>query len=218
REGGETEEGSAIMGIAGDRGNLLAGVSYNNRGIIFQRDRPWSTGGASSFSNNFRIANPSPGSLYGFVAGGFLPHPVNGAVVPGGCAGPGFSIGSSGGLPFCLYDFTFAAADEAEIRNESMFARGTYQINDDWSLYMNSSITRVKSFGKYAAVPSSPWPGGQPFLPVGSPNHPAVRFPGAGYDPSVPYFFSHRFAALGDRDTFIDNNTYNLLLGAEGRI
>src|SRR5690606_8879179 len=24
--------------------------------------------------------------------------------------------------------------------------------------------------------------------------------------------------ALGDRDTFIDNNTYNLLLGAEGRI
>src|SRR5690606_25116558 len=36
REGGETEEGSAIMGIAGDRGNLLAGVSYNNRGIIWQ--------------------------------------------------------------------------------------------------------------------------------------------------------------------------------------
>ena len=37
RVGGETEEGSIIFGTASDRGNLIAGVSYNNRGIVFAR-------------------------------------------------------------------------------------------------------------------------------------------------------------------------------------
>ena len=50
RTGGETEEGSVVVGISGDRGSAMVGASYNNRGIVFQRDRPWSTGGVSSFS------------------------------------------------------------------------------------------------------------------------------------------------------------------------
>jgi iron complex outermembrane receptor protein len=218
--GGETEEGSAIFGISGDRGNMLAGISYSNRGIIFQRERDYSAGGVSTFSNNFMVATPSPGSLYGFVPGGFLANPTNGSVPPGAnaCNGPGFTTSGSGTSRRCFYDFTFVAADEAEIRNESLFTRGSYQINDDWSTYMNANVSRVKSFGRYAPVPSSPWPGGQPFIPVGSPNHPAVRFPTAGYNPNVPVFLRHRFAALGNRDTLIDSQVYNLLLGAEGQI
>jgi iron complex outermembrane recepter protein len=218
RAGGETEEASVIFGTASDRGRLMAGASYNNRGIIFQRDREWSAGGASTFSNNFMVAVPAPGTLYGFSPGGFVANPNNGSIVPGGCGGPGFFTGGSGTAQRCFYDFTFVAADEAEIRNRSLFVRGDYQINDDWSTYFNGSITRVKSFGRYAPVPSSPWPGGQPFVPVGSPNHPAVRFPDAGYDPNVPYFFRHRFAALGDRDTFIESNVYDFMVGFQGRI
>ena len=221
QKGGETEEGSAIFGISGDRGSMIGGVSYNNRGIIFQADRAFSAGGASSYSNELYAANPAPGTLYGFVPG----SRVNGSASqglgpslipdPDACNGPGFSGGANGR---CLYDFTFVAADEAEQPNESLFTRATYQINDDWSTYMNASVARVKSFGRYAPVPSSPWPGGQPFIPVGSPNHPAVRFPGAGYNANVPYFLRHRFAALGNRDTLIDNNNYNFLLGAEGQL
>lgn len=218
RPGGETEEGSIIFGTSGDRGSMIAGVSYNNRGIIFQRERPWSSGGISTYSNNFMRANTAPGTLYGFVPGSFLNHPTNGSVVPGGCNQPGFRESGTGASRRCFYDFTFVAADEAEIRNESLFTRGTYEINEDWALYLNASVNRVKSFGRYAPVPSSPWPGGQPFIPVGSPNHPAVRFPGAGYDPTRPVFVRHRFAALGPRDTFTENNLYNLLFGAEGRI
>ena len=100
----------------------------------------------------------------------------------------------------------------------------------DWSLYMNAGVSRVKSFGRYAPVPSSPWPGGAPFIPAptldgngdpiatSSPNHPAVRYPAAGYDASRPYFINHRFAALGPRDSNVDANTYDLLVGTEGRI
>jgi iron complex outermembrane receptor protein len=220
RKGGETEQGSVLFGAAGDRGNIIAGASYSNRGIIFQRDRAWSAGGASTFSNNFMVANPAPGSLYGFVPGGFLANPTNGSVPPGpnSCSNPGFTIGGSGATRRCFYDFTFVAADEAEIQNSALFARANYEINEDWSTYMNASVSRVESFGRYAPVPSSPWPGGQPFIPVGSPNHPAVRFPNAGYDPNRPVFLRHRFAALGNRDTTTDANVYYFDVGTDGRI
>lgn len=221
REGGEEEAGSVLFGVASDRGNLIAGASYANRGIIFQRDRPWSAGGASTFSNNFFRANSSPGSFFGFVPGAFLNHPTNGSVAPGGCSDPGFTVSGSGTATRCFYDFTFVAADEAEIRNSALFARGNYSVNDDWSVYLNTSVSRVKSFGRYAPVPSSPWLGGaQPFIPVGSPNHPAVRFPNDPFYAGIttPVFLRHRFAALGNRDTLTDANTYYFDVGTEGRI
>lgn len=34
RPGGETEQGSVIFGAAGDRGRIMAGASYNTRGIV----------------------------------------------------------------------------------------------------------------------------------------------------------------------------------------
>jgi len=223
RPGGETEEASVIFGAASDRGRLMAGASYNNRGIIFQRERPWSTGGDSVFSNNFAPATPAPGTLYGFTPGAFLEHPEFGSSVPGGCADPAFFEVGTGVDRRCLYDFTALAADEAEIRNNALFVRGDYQINDDWMTYFNAGVTRVKSFGRYAPVPSSPWPGGQPFIPVGSPNHPGNpngfnAGNTAGYDPDAPVFLRHRFAAGGPRDSFVDSNVYDVMVGAEGRI
>ena len=217
RAGGETQEASAILGIGGDRGSAMFGVSWNKRDIIFQRDREWSRGGQSVFSNNFRVAIPAPGSLYGFVPGGFaIFTPEFGTAVPGGCNGEGFFLNAA--RTQCFYDFTLLAADEAAIENGSLFARGQYEINDDFTLYMNTSVFRLQSFGRYAPVPSSPFPGGAPFIPVGSPNHPAVRFPDAGYDPNTPLFLAHRFAAGGPRDTSIDENQYDLNIGVEGRI
>ncbi|GIX34736.1 MAG: TonB-dependent receptor [Lysobacteraceae bacterium] len=219
REGGETEEGSVIFGASGDRGSMLGGFSYNNRGIIFARDRPWSNQGVSTFGANLINAIPAQGTLYGFRPGSFVAHPTNGSALPGfACNSNLFFRGGSGASTRCFYNFAGISADEAETRNESTFVRGQYQINDDWSTYMNATVSRLKTFGRYAPVPSSPWPGGQPFIPVGSPNHPAVRFPGAGYDPTVPYFFRHRFAALGPRDSFTEEVNYDYQFGASGRI
>ena len=220
RAGGETEEGSVVVGVSGDRGSAMVGASYNNRGIVFQRDRPWSTGGVSSFSNELYVANAAPGSLYGFTPGSLAPaNPVWGRGLPGfACNTNGFFTTGSGSTRRCLYDFTFVAADEAEVRNSAQFARANFDINEDWSMYFNATTSRVKSFGRYAPVPSSPWPGGSIFIPVGSPNHPAVRFPGQGYNPATPYFLRHRFAAAGNRDVSTDANVYSLDLGFDGRI
>ena len=219
RAGGATEEGSLIFGISGDRGSLLAGVSYNHRDIIFQRERDYSgVPGASTFSNNLLTSRPAPGTLYGFTLRAFAANPTFGSAVPGGCSERGFYTSGSGAGQRCFYDFALEGAYEAEVGNTALFARGQYEINDDWSTYLNTQVSRTESFGRYAPVPSSPWPGGAIFLPVGSPNHPAVKFPTAGYDATEPYFLRHRFAALGNRDTNTDANNYLIDWGVDGSI
>ncbi len=222
-EGGDTEEGSVMFGASSDKARLIGGFSKNNRDIIFQKDRPWSSGGVSSYSNALYSAIAAPGTLYGWRAGGTISNPTYGNTVPGfDCDSPSnpgfFTNGATGAAERCFYDFTFVAADEAQYGTEALFLRGEYEINENWTTYMNSSVAHVESFGRYAPVPSSPWPGGSIFLPVGSPNHPAVLDPAAGYNAAVPYFMRHRFAALGNRDTLIDKNTYSAMWGAEGTI
>ena len=199
RPGGDTEEGNALVGFSTDRGNLLASISFENRDIVFQRDRWWSAGGASVFSNNFWDSD------FNFVG-----------PVPGGCADPGFSIAANGS---CVYDFTFVAADEAEIKNRSLVTKGEFDINDDWRLYTRGTVSRVKSFGRYAPVPSSPWPStsGDIEISPSSPNHPMNVVPG-WTGPTDTIQLTHRFAAGGPRDGNIESNMYDLLLGVEGRV
>ncbi len=218
RAGGDRDEASAIFGISGDRGQIMVGASYDEREIIFAADRPWSRGGASIFSNNFLTSG------FSFL-GGQGPNGGPGNVA--GCTGPGFSL-SSGGQ--CLYDFTLVSADEAATRNESLFTRSRFDINADWSVFMNAQVNRVKSFGRYAPVPSSPWlvgGFGAIVLEPGTPNHPATPPSAGGLNPFFDTYqgvaddivlLTHRFAANGPRDTSTDAQLYDIDLGAQGRI
>lgn len=193
REGGATEEGSMLFGASSGNASLLAGASFNKREIIYQKDRPWSAGGASPFSNNW--LDPVTGAQLGALAGG--------------CSGPGFTeLPAPGTLPAghtgtnCFYDFTFVAADEAETDLTSLFAKATYEINDDWSTYMDMSMSRSESFGRYAPAAA--------ILSIGADN-PLNPF---GRDMLI----RHRYAPLGNRDTTTDNQAYDFMLGFEGTI
>lgn len=218
REGGDRDEASAVFGISGDRGQIMVGASYDEREIIFAADRPWSRGGASIFSNNFLTSG------FSFLTG---QGPNGGPGNVAGCTGPGFSLTSSG---LCAYDFTLVSADEAATRNESLFTRSRYDINSDWSLFMNAQVNRVKSFGRYAPVPSSPWlvgGFGAIVLEPGTPNHPATPPSAGGQNPLWETYqgvaddillLTHRFAANGPRDTSTDGQLYDIDLGVQGRI
>ena len=207
--GGDTEEAQAIMGISSDRGSLVAGAAYSKRDMVFTRDQIGGQNrGVSSYGNNYRnvipnpdrenpAAPPRPG-----VAGDWL---ASGAFIrlPGfACDTNGFWI-TSGGT--CSFDFNKVAANEASIENKSLFARGDYQINDDWSVYMTATASNVSSFGRYAPVP------GEVFIPNGSPNDPN---PADG----LPVFVRHRFAAAGNRDNNTDADVTDILLGMQGQI
>lgn len=220
-EGGAFQNGYALMGISSDRGQIMAGVSFNKRDIIFQSERPWSRGGASTFSNNFLTET-----------GGFLANPQYGSANTAGCNGPGFSLSnpSTPSATRCFYDFTLQAADEAESENQSGFFRGKYEINDDWTLLLNGSLGRVTSFGRYAPVPSSPWlvgPIGAIVLSPGLPNHPGTPPSAGGLNPLWEDYqdvagdllgLRHRFAANGPRDTFTDGQLYDVDIGTIGNI
>lgn len=185
--GGDTEEGSAMFGVSGDRGRLLGGVSYSSRGINFISDLDWVGPGASSYSNNY----------YDFAldANGNRAPTRNRGAVPGGCTNTGFYLNAAGTT--CLYDFNLVAADTASIDQKGAFARGDYQINDDWNVYFSSSVTRVESFGRFAPTPE------YIFVSATSPNN--TR--------GVDQLVKHRFAALGPRDNYDDTNVYDFNLG-----
>lgn len=202
--GGDRESASALFGITGQKGRALVGVSTNSRDIVFSNERPWGEAGiaGSTFSNNFMNFPGSAGAN----------------AVPGGCAAANFRLvpntapGAAAGSQTCLYDFRATAADEAAIKNKSMFLFGETRINDDWSAFVQGTVSRVSSFGRYAPTPSSPFLG-QSFIrvPVTSPNNPT-----AGTANARELQLRHRFAAAGNRDTSTENNVYDVIVGTQG--
>ena len=200
-DGGDRQEASGILGITGDKGRVIMGASMTQRDIIFTRDAYGTRGvaGASSFSNNY------------FRESGATIGPV-----PGGCTNTNFFIGAGA---LCRYDFTRVAADEAELSTKSFFARGEYNITNDWTAFMTSSVNRVSSFGRYAPVPgfvqidpgtlAHPW---HPDYPV-SEGRDNLRGRIAA-DETI--LLGHRFAAGGNRDTYTETNMYDTLLGLKG--
>lgn len=81
-EGGEREEGSVIFGTSSDRASIVAGVSWNNREIIYARALPWTNPGTSPYSNNYSTQADVDGD-------GVLDDLTNWTAFPGACSFPG---------------------------------------------------------------------------------------------------------------------------------
>ncbi|GAA4358740.1 TonB-dependent receptor [Kangiella marina] len=193
RPGGSTDEGSIIFGASSDRASAYVGVSWNSREIVFQRDRPWSSGGVSTFGNNYQ-------ALATTTAFSGLSGVQNWTPDGSGCDAEGLFTIDGDAQNHCFYDFTALAADEAEIKNHAIFGRAQYQINDDWSTYFTASNSRVTSFGRYAPTPLFL------FLPASSPNN------YVGED----VLLRHRSLGTGTRDTNSDQDLYAAEWGFEG--
>lgn len=231
-DGGDTEEGSVIIGSSSDRGRVLAGASYSERDMVFNRDRdywyygPNSTG--STYSNNFASAIST-----GLAAR--LRHPQFGTAVPGLCTNnqSGFwfapaSNAAGENIGNCQFDHGSVSATISSTKNNAIFARGDYEINEDWTFYFDTSTNKASAFGRYAPVPSSPFPGGAIRLVAGSPNHPGTAPEDGGLNPNYDSYYAqfadrdlflfHRFAALGNRDSYSEVTTSNYAGGLRGMV
>lgn len=195
--GGDREEASAMIGMTGEKGRIIAGFSKTKRDIIFVRDYPWgAVKGASSYSNAYYAvaADGSPN----ISGGGFRGN-------AGTCNFPdkGFYVQASTGR--CRYDFNLVAADEAATGATSMYARGEYKIGADFNAYVTLSNTNNTSFGRYAPVPDSI------LVKAGSVNNLSTT-------PNADVYLAHRFAAAGNRDTSTDGNLTDFALGVTGTV
>ncbi len=223
--GGDRDEASVLMGFNNEKGRVVAGVSHTKRDITFVRDAPWGVvTGASSFSNAmYEPAKSADGTSWDTSA----PVQSNNTHLgnAGSCNFPdkGFYVQASTGR--CRYDFNLVAADEAATSADSLFVRGELKLSNDWSTYLNASVTRNTSFGRYAPVPDNILitPGSafdlahvktpKPANPDSDP-----PFAGSTWVEGDPYFLSHRFAAAGNRDTSTDGNLYDVSLGFQGSV
>ena len=210
-DGGDREEGSVLFGTTSAKGKILGGVSWNSRDIIFARDFYFNSGGASVYGNSYTT-----------IVGGF--DEFDWRTIPDGAGGGAcdfpdtafFTLGAR-----CAYDFTAVSADEASTSNRSIWVKAEREINSDWSVWTNASISQSNSFGRYAPVPdssyfSTPLTGNSP----NNPSNPA----GNVYDATVfpagstnqPVNWWHRFDALGNRDSTVDNKLEDIQLGFTG--
>jgi iron complex outermembrane receptor protein len=192
--GGSKREFSAIAGLSSDKGRIIGGFTNTKRGMVFTRDRPW---GAQRTPNlgNYAILLPQ-----------YTYHRITG--YDGTCEGlgPGFFTGApSTAFPEgnCHFNASGVNADEQSVENQAVFARGEYQFAPDWSVYVNASVSRVDSFGRYA-----PAPGGV----LLAPDSPGNPFPGE------TTYLIHRYAAAGNRDDYATSNLYDFGAGIKGRI
>ena len=204
-KGGDTMEASVLFGASGAKGRVFAGVSINERGMIFTRDQPGGDVlGVSSFGNNYRLLNAA-----GAPTGAFRP-------VPGfDCTKNDFWFTAPGAANnTCSFNFNASAANEAAVGNRSVFANGEFNINDDWSVYASSSISNIDTFGRYAATPV------QATLAPTSPAYLAITAATPGLAAASPRGLSirHRMAAAGPRDSTSDATVSSLMIGTKGRL
>lgn len=207
-EGGDRREGSVVFGSSNDTTNILGGVSWNSRDIVFYRDYDWYEAGASAYGNSFTTFDADGNDNFNFTS------------LPGACdSGPGFyevnNPNAVAGGKRCAYDFNLEAAEEASTSNQSLFLNARHELNDDWAVYSNMSATKTESFGRYAPVPA------RGVMSADSPNNPTnpdsvMHDPAFGENQEVTWW--HRFDSLGNRDSYVNNEATDLLVGASGDI
>ncbi|WP_246172636.1 TonB-dependent receptor plug domain-containing protein [Marinicella rhabdoformis] len=209
KNGGEREEGSIVFGAAGDRSRVIAGVSWNGREIVFARDFPWYQRGVTSYGNNMESWFLNDQGTYD------IPFQS----LPGGaCDQPGayYELPLASGLVNCSFDFASVSADEASTDNQSFYAKASYDINDNWQLWSNISVSETESFGRYAPVPDWAYVGPDSNNNPTNPNSTHYA-PELGV-PQQAIAVYHRFDALGNRDSTVTNRLTNFQMGFTGMV
>ena len=228
-EGGDREQGSVLFGSSDAKTQVLGGVSWNSRDIVYENAFPWVSPGSSTYGNNW-LALANPEAHWGLDdEGDPNPQPLIG--VPGGCTTENFIPTTIAGQPRCQYNFNATNANEASSQNESLFLKANHQINSNWSVYANASIAETESFGRYAPAPDTnafyPALAAMPTDSYNNPTNPdawfydpnnpnAVAFDRDLVGPNVPVRIYHRFAAMGNRDSTVTNKNKDFLLGFTG--
>lgn len=241
-EGGDREEGSIVFGSSSDSTRVIGGVSWNNRDIIFENAYSWVQPGTSIYGNNvtetdnsggFRAADPST-----------CADTVNFRMVGATCAynfnatnANEASTGNKG---------LFLKADHDINDDWNVFMNASYSTAKSFGRYAPSlndpgSTLNFDSFNN-PTNPDSPffnpeyagqgrniglaaynsWLAGDTVF--NGDNAVEERFNDDGEliggrvtgNRDMKYW--HRFASIGNRDSYVDNSSTDLLFGAQGRI
>ncbi|MEP1743584.1 MAG: TonB-dependent receptor [Kangiellaceae bacterium] len=218
QEGGDEEAGSILIGTAGQKGNISAGISWESREGIFQRDR-WYTAGdwgeTGDFADTYNV------SAWGNSIWSFLGSVPDYTAAPG-CDAletnyPDFyrelTHPRSPGSTVCAYNFANIAMQNGAIDSKSIFVNGNYEISNDHNFFSKFTYTQTQGFGRYA--PALGFVG--PFVGEGVNDAWGTDYATLpGFTEFEYSYLGHRMAGNGPRDNTNTNHVTDFTIGLEG--
>ncbi|TVZ39316.1 iron complex outermembrane receptor protein [Alteromonadaceae bacterium 2753L.S.0a.02] len=229
RDDGSEYSFSLLGGMSGDRGNITFALEKSKRDPIFDADRYYTAARADDLNGNGVIdiyTEETEGySYYGKTIELYDPNTDYVDLQAATTCEPGnnfYGVASAEeafGIPgatVCMYGYANASANKAGLDKTSAYMNATYEINDNINFFVNSLISRVESFGRYAP-PAAGWPD----MP-------------ADYE-DVPYDIDalidsgtitedyelngyYRWTNIGTRDNEVTDTQYDFVAGFEGDI
>ncbi|GAA5194844.1 TonB-dependent receptor plug domain-containing protein [Ferrimonas gelatinilytica] len=152
--GGEEWKASVVGGIANDKGSATFSIEHQDRAIIYQRDR-WFSSSTNVLAPNY--ADTTGVSLYArnfldMTTFAFSPMEAcnNDKMVGGGHI---YDLGL--GDYACGYDYTSEAADHASRQYTAGYFNGEYYLSDEIAFNTQVMMARNETFGRYA--PAAGW-------------------------------------------------------------
>ena len=190
-KGGGKTEMSVVNGINGERYNMVNVLSYRDNQVIYSRDRPWS---------NYRISKiGSPGS-YSQNGGPSHADP--------NCP-PSQVIHNTGG-DYCGFNTSNFSTELPALKQFGLLSETNVELSSKVKLTARVGGTERKVNWSYAPAP------GHFSVPAGTA---ATLGPGGGPLPGTtagqPLDVSYRTVELGNRDSEVGTEAYNLLLGTQ---
>ncbi|MCH8492419.1 MAG: TonB-dependent receptor [Idiomarina sp.] len=246
-DGGDREEGSIVFGSSNDTTRVIGGVSWNNRDIIFENAYSWVQPGNSIYGNNvtetdnsggFRAADPNTCT----DTVNFRSVPLTGGGF--GCNydfnatnANEASTGNRGLFLKADHDINddWNVFMNASYSSAKSFGRYAPSLNDPGSTLNFNSLNNPTNpdspfynpdyagAGRNIGIDAyNSWLAGDTVF--NGDNAVVPRFNdddeliGGRVTGNRDMKYWHRFASIGDRDSYVDNTSTDLLFGAQGRI
>lgn len=205
--GGDGNSGSITGGVTSGRGNITFSVDHQERQIIFDRERSFSSVGLSFFGY--------PGTY--IREGGTIPDPATGLYYTADPRCPS-TLGGSAQFPnsvrtptsgVCYFNFAAISASAASLRRDSLFVSSNFELSDSVNFFARFTTSHNESFGRYAPAPVT---GPLPTMAAANPNNPTIGEPGGPYDITIAF----RAVPVGPRDSTAYDDLFDVLVGLNG--
>ena len=240
QNGGDEDLANLVGGVSSSRGNITFGIDYSRKSQILNGDRSFSAIGLSAFGfpGSFGMTAPdlSPGGPFQTRALGTMADPRCPTTLGTSSTFPNSTSGPSGGT-LCQFNYASTSANEARLKRQSVFVNANFELGDNTTLFTRAISSQNEAFGRYAPTPQV---GGVPLLPsmaASNPNNPTpglqIMLPDLGLDANGnvitlttsslytgPFDLSILYRNLpgGFRDTTVDDDMLDLLVGVEGSL
>ncbi|MBR9728958.1 TonB-dependent receptor plug domain-containing protein [Shewanella intestini] len=152
--GGEEWKTHVVGGISGDKGSMTFSLEHQNREIIYQRDR-WFTSSSNILADKYDDTTGVSAYARNFLDMTTFQFSPMAACDNDKMVGGGHIYDYGGGDYICGYDYTSEAANHASRAYTAGYVNADYEISDEIRFIGQGLFTRNETFGRYA--PAAGW-------------------------------------------------------------